>query len=337
MVLDLKDIARGEGDLTRRLPQNSKDEMGELANWFNAFMAKLQDLIKDIAGEVKTVSSSATGLSTISEQMNQGLGGVSDRSGTVSLATEGMSTNMNGIAAAMEQSAANVNMMATSSEELSATISEIAGNTEKAHGISNDAATKAKSASAKMEQLGRAAGDIGKVVDTITDISDQVNLLALNATIEAARAGDAGRGFTVVAKEIKDLAQQTASASQDIKEKVDGVQGTTEASISQISDITRVIAEVNDVVATIAAAVEEQSSATREIADNVSQVSSGIQEVNESVNQSSSVADNISRDLSDINSAIKDMSEGSGQINLSSQELSRLSDKLSRMVGQFRI
>ena len=336
-VAGLKDIAQGEGDLTMRLPVTSHDEVGELAKWFNTFIEKLQGIIKDIAGGVETLSSSSTELSAISEQMTQGITNVSDRSNTVSAAAEEMTTNMNNVAAAMEQSATNTNMVATAAEQMSATIGEIAQNAEKARSISDEAAHKATNASTNMDQLGAAAKAIGKVIETITDISEQVNLLALNATIEAARAGEAGKGFAVVANEIKELAKQTAAATQDIKEKIEGIQGTTATTVDQISEITKVITDVNDVVATIATAVEEQSAATRDIATNVAQASQGIQEVNENVNQSSTVSTEISHDIAGVSVSMNEMSTSSSQVNLSAQELSQLSENLKRMVDQFKV
>jgi methyl-accepting chemotaxis protein len=336
-VAGLKDIAQGEGDLTMRLAITSRDEVGDLAKWFNVFIEKLQGIIKEITGGVETLSSSSTELSAISEQLTQGIQNVSEKSNTVNAATEEMSSNMNSVAAAMEQSTANTNIVATASEEMSSTINEIAQNAEKARGISDEAANKAATASTNMDQLGTAANAIGKVIETITDISEQVNLLALNATIEAARAGEAGKGFAVVANEIKELAKQTAAATLDIKEKIEGIQGTTSMTVGQITEITQVISDVNDVVATIATAVEQQSAVTSEVAANVAQASSSIQEVNENVSQSSSVSAEISSDIAGINVSMDEMSSSSSQVNLSAQGLSELSEKLKRMVDQFKI
>ncbi|WP_419663845.1 methyl-accepting chemotaxis protein [Desulfosarcina variabilis str. Montpellier] len=337
MVDGLKDIAQGEGDLTKRLEVVTKDELGELATWFNTFINKLQHLIKEIANGVETLSSSSTELSAISEQMAQGIHNATEKANTVSASSEEMNANMNNVAAAMEESATNTNMVATAAEQMSATIGEIAQNAEKARGISDDAAHKAGNASTNMDQLGAAAKAIGKVIETITDISEQVNLLALNATIEAARAGEAGKGFAVVANEIKELAKQTAAATGDIKAKIEDIQGTTSTTIDQITEIARVITDVNDVVATIATAVEEQSAATKDIATNVAQASQGIQEVNENVNQSSSVSAEISKDISDVSVSMNEMSTSSSQVNLSAQELSKLSESLKSMVDQFKI
>lgn len=336
-VAGLKDIAQGEGDLTMRLSISSKDEVGELAKWFNVFIEKLQGLIKDITGGVKTLSSSSTELSAISEQMSQGIQNVSGKSNTVSTAAEEMSGNMNTVSAAMEQSATNANMVATAAEEMSSTIGEIAQNAEKARIISDDASNKVNNASTNMDQLGKAADSIGKVIETITDISEQVNLLALNATIEAARAGEAGKGFAVVANEIKELAKQTAEATQDIKEKIEGIQGTSSTTVGQITEINQVIANVSSVVANIATAVEQQSAATKEIAGNVAQASQGIQEVNENVNQSSLVSSEISSEIAGVSVSMNEMATSSNQVNLSAQELSQLSESLKQMVDQFKV
>jgi len=336
-VEGLKDIAQGEGDLTMRLSVTSKDEVGELATWFNVFIEKLQGIMKDISGGVQTLASSSTELSVISTQMNRGIRIVTEKSSAVAAASEEMSASMNSVAAAMEQSSANTNMLATASEEMSSTINEIARNAEKARTISSNAAKKATSATENIDQLGIAAKSIGKVIETITDISEQVNLLALNATIEAARAGEAGKGFAVVANEIKELARQTADATQDIREKVEGIQGTTSITVKEITEITGVIAEVNEVVTTIAAAVEEQSAATTEIAGNVAQVSTGIQEVNVNVNQSSAAASYITKDIADVNGSMAEMSNNSAQVDVSAHDLSKLSEQLKHMVDQFKV
>jgi methyl-accepting chemotaxis protein len=336
-VAGLKDIAHGNGDLTKRLPRTSNDEIGELAEWFNVFVDKLQGIINEISGGVKNLSSSSSELSGISEQMADSIRNASERSKTVSTATEEMSQNMSNIAVAMEQSATNTKIVATASEEMSATINEIAQNAEKARGISDDASHKASNTSENMGKLGVAAKGIGDVIDTISDISEQVNLLALNATIEAARAGETGKGFAVVANEIKELANQTAAATQDIKEKVQAIQGITAVTVNQILEITDVIKNVNQVVSSIATAVEQQSAATREIVGNVSQASKGIQAVNENVNQSSRVSTEISKDISDVSVSMDELLSNSSQVNISAQNLSMLSENLKKTLDLFEI
>ena len=333
----LKDIAQGEGDLTKRLKVETKDEVGEMAEWFNKFIETIQKIIKDVAQNANQVREASVELSEISKQMTSGAEQTSEKANVVAAAGEEMSSNMSSVAAATEEAATNVNMVATAAEQMITTINEIAQNSEKASNITSKAVDQTQSASNKVDELGSAANEIGKVVETITEISEQVNLLALNATIEAARAGEAGKGFAVVANEIKDLAKQTAEATQEIKGKIGAIQGSTGATVTEIGQILKVINDVNDIVSTIATAVEEQSVTTREIAQNVAQASKGIQEVNENVAQSSIVAGDIAKDIENVNQASGEMSNSSNHVNMSAEALARLSETLNGMVGKFKV
>ncbi len=336
-VAGLKDIAEGEGDLTMRLQVDTRDEVGEMATWFNTFMEKLQQIIKQIAENSTGVGTNSTQLTSISQNLLQGAEDTSQRSNNVATAAEEMSANLNTVAAAMEESATNASMVATAAEQMSSTINEIAENAEKARNVSSQAVGQAGSASEKMSELGEAADKIGKVTETITEISEQTNLLALNATIEAARAGEAGKGFAVVANEIKELAKQTAEATLDIKNLIDDVQSTSKSTEGEINEISKVIGGVNDIVSTIATAVEEQTAATQEIANNIAQASQGIQEVNENVNQSSTVAADITRDISEVSSAAKAISESSNDVRKSAELLLDSSKQLNEIVGSFKV
>lgn len=337
VVTNLTDLSQGEGDLTTRLPVSSGDEIGMLATRFNEFMDKLHSMITDITSGVDTLSSSSTELTTISQQMSANAEQTSGKSNAVATATEEMSTNMSSVSAAMEQSSTNISMVASATEEMTATISEIAENAENARAISEQAVNKTQGARGQMSTLGNAAQAIGKVTETITEISEQTNLLALNATIEAARAGEAGKGFAVVANEIKELAKQTAEATLDIKNQIDGVQGSTGSTVEAIEEIGDVISNVNEIVATIATAVEEQSVSTREITDNILQVSSGTSEVNENVAQSTQVVNQITSEITEVSQASVEMTGNSSQVSISAEELSQLAEKLREMVGRFRI
>ena len=336
VVAGLKDAAEGEGDLTKRLDVKSRDEVGELGKWFNVFIEKVQVIIRDVAGNADQLSDSSRDLSAISGQMSTGAEQTTLKARTVSTSSEEMSANMNSVAAAMEQASTNVQLVASAAEEMTATINEIAGNTEKAHTITNDAVTQAEKASIQVGDLGQAAQEIGKVVEAITDISEQVNLLALNATIEAARAGDAGKGFAVVANEIKELAKQTAAATGEIKQRVESIQTSTEGTVFQIGHISKVVNQVNEIVGVIATAVEEQSVTTKEIAGNVAQASQGINDVNENVSQSNSAVTVIAKEIMEVTQSADEMSNSSSQVNLSAEELAGLAEKLNVMVCKFK-
>ena len=333
----LEEIAKGDGDLTQRLEVNSSDEVGELAGWFNTFMGDLQTIIGDVKGNAVHVDDSSGELLTIS-------GGLSASSeNTHTLATRvgheasTMAMNLATIASAMEQSSTNINTVAASAEEMSATIGEIAGNSENARSVSNTALSDALETADLMNSLGSAVDQIGKVTDTITEISEQTNLLALNATIEAARAGEAGKGFAVVANEIKDLAHQTAQATLEIRGNIQSVQDKTDVSVEKISAILGVIKNVNETVSGIAAAVEQQAAATSEISINIGQASQGIQEVNENVGQCSGAADAINREIKEVEAASREISDGSAQVETKAGQLKTMAGDLNSLVGRFKI
>ena len=337
VVVTLTDLAQGEGDLTTRLPVVTRDEIGLLSERFNEFIDKLQQMIADIKKAVETLSSSSTEMSSIAEDMTGESILTSEKANTVSAASEEMTSNMHSMAMKMDESSSNINTVASAVEEMDSTIKEIAKNAEQAREKTRNAVSGAKESTETMTKLSGSATAIGKVVETITDISEQVNLLSLNATIEAARAGEAGKGFAVVANEIKDLAQQTAEASMDIKERIGSVQEDSSLSLSSIQGISGVISEVNDIVSNIAAAVEQQSTSTSEIADNISRASGGIGEVNGAVNQSSTVAADITEDISGVNQSSATIAEMSGQVKTSAENLSALAATLGEMVGRFKI
>lgn len=333
----LKDTAEGEGDLTKRLQIHRTDDIGVLAGQFNAFIARMNSIIVDISQNAQTVTAASGEVLSVAEQMNEDADDLSMRANTVAAASEEMSVNMNSVAAAIKQSSNNLNIVSVSAKEMKSTLNEVAQNCARARVISQNATSSVDNASIKVNLLGEAARDISKITEVITEIAAQTNLLALNATIEAARAGEAGKGFAVVANEIKTLATQTTSATYDIRNKVTGIQNSTDDTVSEVDNIAQVIAEVNDIVSTIAAAIEEQSSAATEVSDNIQQASQGIAEVNENVAQSSLVSSEIASDIHAVQNVSETMSKKSSQMNFSAQDLSDLAYKLKDMISVFKV
>jgi methyl-accepting chemotaxis protein len=326
-----------KGDFTKNLEIKNKDELGHLATAFNSMVVSLKGMLSDVTDGTKTVTSSSNNLLEISDLMNSASKITSTKSDKVANAAKEMSANINSTAAAMEQTSTNISLVAAAAEEMTATITEIGQSSEKARVVTSNAVKQAKETTNRIHDLGQAADDIGVVTQSINDISDQTNLLALNATIEAARAGESGKGFAVVAGEIKNLAKQTAEATLEIKEKISGIQNSTNASIDDIDNITKVIGDINDIVSTIASAVEEQSITTQEISNNISQAAQGVDEVSESVASSSVFAADISTDIEDVNIATNEITSNSSLVNKNSIELSALSTQLKDLIDRFQI
>jgi methyl-accepting chemotaxis protein len=325
------------GDLTHSVEASGKDEVSVLVIQLNSMARQLGATIKEVIDGIKSLSTSSADLAAVSQQLSTSARDTADKSGSVSAAAEEMSTNIQSVSAAMEESASNVSMVASATEEMTATVNEIGRNAEKARTISESAVKQSQLTSEKVTALGESASKVGKVTETITEISEQTNLLALNATIEAARAGEAGKGFAVVANEIKELARQTAAATVDIKNQIDDMQSTTTSTIDDIEKISHVIADINTVINDIASAVEEQSTATTEIANNISQASQGIAEVNENVAQSTAVITSITRDIAQINQQSTQVGDGSNQVEKSAKGLSVLADQLQNLVAKFKV
>ncbi len=333
----LKDVAQGEGDLTMRLPISSKDELGELASWFNVFMGKMQDIIIRISKDTNEVDRASRSLSGIAAELSSQADKSSDRANNVAAATEELNASITTVAAAMEQSSTNSSMVASASEEMSATISQIAGNVEEASKISDSAVQQAQETAKRMGELETAAQTISRVTETITEISEKTHLLALNATIEAARAGEAGKGFAVVATEIKELANQTAEATNDIKKQISGIQCSSKISISAMDGIVDIINQINEIISTITTAVGEQSTTTQEITANITHTSQGLMEINANVSQGASISGEISRDITQVSEAAGQIAGKSSDVTLQADQLQKLSAELKEIVNSFKI
>jgi methyl-accepting chemotaxis protein len=328
------------GDVSREVPPEyleRSDEIGLLSQAVQTMSASLRDVLKDITGGIHLLSSSSAELSANSAEMSNGSQQASGKVHAVASATEEMTANVMSVASGMEQTSTNLASVASATEQMTATIGEIAGNSEKARCITEEATRQAARISEQMNQLGAAAQDIGKVTETITEISSQTNLLALNATIEAARAGSAGKGFAVVANEIKELAKQTAAATEDIKGRIAGVQSSTAGGIAEIGRVTQVIHEVSDIVSSIAAAIEEQSTMTKDIARNIAEASIGVQDANKRVSETSQATLQIAAEIAGVDQAAGRMASGSEQVRSSAVDLSNVAEKLQKAVSRFRV
>ena len=332
-VAMLKEIA--EGDLTKRLDVSRRDEFGDMAKWFNIFVEKLQNLIGELGENATTLNRSSTDLSNISTKLSSGATDATDQSGSVAAAAEQMSVNISNMARSTDEVSANVKNVAVSVDEMNTSIAEVAKNAETSASVANEAAKLVEVSNEKIGDLGSAADEIGKVIEVIQDIAEQTNLLALNATIEAARAGEAGKGFAVVATEVKELAKQTATATDDIRQRIEGIQASTGEAVDAIKEISDVINKVNDVSRTIAASVEEQSITTKQIASNVSHTASAAETVARGVNESAAASQEITQNITQVDQVLKQTAQGAKQSMEAGVNFSNMAQQMQSLVDRF--
>ncbi len=328
------------GDLSRDVPAtltSRGDEFGEQGRALQTMTEGLRRLLGQVQTSVNVLSEAGQGLLVESDGLERGSRQSSEQAQSVAAATEEMSSNVSTVAVGIEQTASNLSVVTANTDQMTETIGGIAASSGRARQIAEVANRKTQEVRDQMRKLGDAAREIGKVTETINEISSQTNLLALNATIEAARAGAAGKGFAVVAGEIKALAQQTAQATEDIRRRIEGVQGSATTGIEEIAGIGNVIAEVNDLVSSIAVAIEEQSAATKEIARNISEANQGVKDANLRVAESSQVSREIARDIAGVNQVAGELSAAGTRVRASAEKLSQLTVELSSVIKGFRL
>ena len=274
-----------------------KAEMHKLADGFEAAIGEIVDTVSSAATELEASASTLTSTAARGQELT-----------TV-------------VAAASEEASTNVQSVASATEELSSSITEISRQVQESARVAGEAVNQARTTTDRVGELSAAAARIGDVVELINTIAGQTNLLALNATIEAARAGEAGRGFAVVASEVKALAEQTAKATGEISQQINGIQGATQESVNAIKEISGTIERLAEISSTIAAAVEEQGAATQEISRNVQQAARGTQEV--------------SSNITDVQRGANETGAASSQVLSAAQSLSGDSKRLRLEVSRF--
>ncbi len=354
-----------KGDLRASLDIKSEDEFRSLGNSIMTFLNNLKEIISNIQTTESALHNSSVQMNSATNNITNSLSEVSDEITTVAAATEEMSSNINSISATADQMSANAKNVSSNSahmletttrvasaiEEMSVSIGEVKNNADNALKIAGDANLMSSSATETMQLLGNAANEIGKVTEVIKRIAEQTNLLALNATIEAASAGEAGKGFAVVANEIKELANQSATAAEDIADRISSVQRNTNKAVETIIEVSNIIETLNKSSNIIKTSVEQQAEAisgiteitqksykdTEEISRNIEEVAQGASDLYKNTSEATEGADDITRSLHMVDEKTGIIAAATEEFSSSSIELTNMAEELKVIIEQFKI
>ena len=394
-VLEVRNLtqAMADGDLRQRIPLRQQDEVGQLseatntlADAFSRIVTEIQKVSEGMAGSASDLSGvsnqllsqsehasmKASSVASASEQLTTNISTMASAAeemsisvASISSASEEMSINVGTISSAAEQTSTNVSVVSGAVGEISSSFADVLKDVHEGSNIAGEASRMADSASETIQLLNRSGAEISKVTETIKMIALQTNLLALNATIEATSAGEAGRGFAVVAHEIKELANQSAKAAEDIARKIEGVQDDTRKAVQVIQSVSQIIKDINASSGRISTSVEKQTRAATMISQNVSEANKGVgdiarsiaevakaagdmsrnvaeaargaTDVSRNVGEAAKAASGISSDIHGVSDASRSTNESASKVHTSAEQLDQFSKKLRGLIGRFKV